>query len=329
MMKFLLLAATLLLSATANAETVRLVFAGDIMLDDGPGRFIASGGDPFAPFASELSLADYTIGNLECPIAESGTVNEGKIVAFRADPRVVPLLKKHFNALALANNHSGDYGKTAFIETMTHLDSAGIRRFGGGRNLTEAHAPLWIEKNGLRIAILSYNEYKPRSFEAGADHPGIAWSEDSQVINDIRAARQSGADLVIPFMHWGWERETNPTERQRTLARRMIDVGADVVVGGHPHVTQGAEYYKGHLIVYSLGNFVFDGFDYPEGKQGWLLRLTLDRQGLVTWETLAAHMDENGIPHPQAGAETPCGDKRDAVAGQGVRLCVNRPLIDK
>lgn len=115
--------------------------------------------------------------------------------------------------------------------------------------------------------MLSYNEYKPRSFEAGPDWPGIAWSEDSQVTSDIRAARAAGTDLVIPFMHWGWERELAPTERQRQLARLMIDAGADLVVGGHPHVTQGAEYYRGKLIVYSLGNFVFDGFDAPAEKR--------------------------------------------------------------
>jgi poly-gamma-glutamate capsule biosynthesis protein CapA/YwtB (metallophosphatase superfamily) len=94
-------------------------------------------------------------------------------------------------------------------------------------NLEQAHRPLWIERRGLRIAVLAYNEFKPRSFEAGADWPGIAWSEDSQVVADIRAARAAGADLVIPFMHWGWERERQASARQRQLARLMIDAGAD------------------------------------------------------------------------------------------------------
>ncbi|MFZ2852943.1 MAG: CapA family protein, partial [Rhodocyclaceae bacterium] len=142
---------------------------------------------------------------------------------------------------------------------------------------------------------------------------------DSQVIGDIRAARAAGADLVIPFMHWGWEREPAPSARQRQLARLMIDAGADVVVGGHPHVTQGAEYYRGKLIVYSLGNFVFDGFELPEAKRGWLLRLTLDRKGLLAWETRAAQMDDEGTPHPVSGALTPCGKAGETM----VRNCVN------
>lgn len=303
----------------AHAATVRLVFVGDVMLDDGPGRLIAAGGDPLAPFAGELRDADFTIGNLETPIATVGRPLDSKIVSFRSDPRVLAVLKGRFDALAVANNHSGDYGKAAFLETLVHLDAAGIRHFGGGSDLASAHAPLWIERQGLRIAVLAYNEFKPRAFEAGPDRPGIAWSEDSQVVSDIRAARAAGADLVIPFMHWGWEREPLPSERQRQLARTMIDAGADLVLGGHAHVTQGAEYYRGKLIVYSLGNFVFDGFDQPAEKRGWLLRLTLDRHGLVAWETIAADMDEAGTPHPVPGALTPCGAR-----GTRLESCVNR-----
>ena len=252
-----LFAALLTATATlATAADLALLFAGDIMLDDGPGRALAAGRDPLAAFASILGRADYRIGNLECPVATTGAPLANKIYSFRAHPRVLAAVQGRFEALALSNNHSGDYGQEGFVDTMRHLEAAGIRYFGGGRNLAEAHEPLWIARKGLRIAVLGYNEFKPRSFEAGARRPGIAWSEDSQVLSDIRAARKAGADLVIPFMHWGWEREPAPSARQRQLARRMIDAGAAAVVGGHPHVTQGAEIYKGRPIIYSLGNFV-------------------------------------------------------------------------
>ena len=303
----------------AAPGTLRLLFAGDLMLADGPGDTIAQGGDPLAPFASRLGSADYRIGNLEVPVATVGQALESKIFSFRAHPQVMRVLKGRFDALALANNHSGDFGKDAFLETMQHVDAAGIARFGGGRNLAEAHAPLWIRPNGLKVAVLSYNEFKPRSFEAGADTPGIAWSENSHVVADIRAARRAGADLVIPFMHWGWERERQPTQRQRQLARLMIDAGADAVVGGHPHVTQGVDRYKGKLIVYSLGNFVFDSFEnVPGGTTGWLLRLTLDKQGVRQWDTLTAEMDLAGTPHPVPGAKSPCGVRQ----GVGTRTTV-------
>ncbi len=288
----------LLAALAARAEPLRLVFVGDIMLDDGPGRVVAEGRDPLAPFAAILADADYRIGNLECPIATTGQALENKIYSFRAHPRVLSVLKGRFDALAVANNHSGDYGQTAFLETLNHLDQAGIASFGGGRNLAEAHRPLWIEKHGLSIAVLAYNEFKPRSFEAGPHWPGIAWSEDSHVLADIRAARAAGADLVIPFMHWGWEREPEPSERQRALARLMIDAGAAAVVGGHPHVTQGSEIYRGKPIIYSLGNFVFDGFELPAAKIGWLLRMTVDRGGVTGWDIVEARIDEEGTPHP-------------------------------
>jgi poly-gamma-glutamate capsule biosynthesis protein CapA/YwtB (metallophosphatase superfamily) len=305
-----------LASAVAHAEPVTLLFAGDLMLADGPGKTIASGGDPLAPFASILNDADYRIGNLEVPVASSGQPHATKIVTFRAEPNTLTVLQGRFDAVSLANNHSGDYGHEAFIETMQHLANAGIAYFGGGRNLVEAHQPLWIEKKGLKIAVLGYNEFKPRAFEAGPTWPGIAWSEDDRVIADIRAAKTAGANLVIPFMHWGWEKETRPTERQKTLARKMIDAGAALVVGGHPHVTQGAEIYKGKPIIYSLGNFVFDGFDYPEAGRGWLLRLKLDKSGVIFWETLAAQIDDAGTPWPASGAFTPCGRGGDEVISE-------------
>ncbi len=113
----------------------------------------------------------------------------------------------------------------------------------------------------MRIAILGYNEFKPRSFAATDTTPGIAWSVDEHVVEDIARARtEYKADIVIPYIHWGYEGETQPNERQKTFSRKMIDAGADMIIGGHPHVTQGVEYYKGKLIVYSLGNFVFDEF---------------------------------------------------------------------
>ena len=310
---FAILFASSLSAAENDLPTVCLVFAGDIMLDDGPGKEVAKGVDPFLDFASTLTDADFTIGNLECVIARSGTKVE-KPYNFRADTRCIPLLSRYFDAVCVANNHSGDFGPEALVEQCQHLEQANLRYFGGGRNLAEAHRPLIIEAHGLRIAVLGYNEFKPRSFEAGESRAGVAWSEDEHVLRDIQLARtQYKADLVIPFMHWGYEVQPEPNDRQRDFSRVMIDAGADVVVGGHPHITQGAEYYKGHLIVYSLGNFVFDSFDEGPCRSGWLLRLTLNKQGLVEWDTRVAHADEQGIPHPLLGAKSPRGQ-----AGQSV-----------
>lgn len=288
-----------LIATAVQAGPVQIVFVGDIMLDDGPGQVIAAGRDPLAAFAPHLAAADLRIGNLETPIATTGKPTESKIYNFRAHPRVLPVLQGRFDALSVANNHSGDYGAQAFMETLAHVKSIGITPFGGGRNLVEAHRPYWAEKNGLRIAILAYNEFKPRSFAAGPHWAGVAWSEDSLVVADIRAARAAGADIVIPYMHWGWEREPEPTLRQRNMARLMIDAGADAVIGNHPHVTQGTEIYRDRLIVYSLGNFVFDGFELPAAKLGWLLTLTVDETGVKDWHITEAAIDAEGTPTPR------------------------------
>jgi poly-gamma-glutamate capsule biosynthesis protein CapA/YwtB (metallophosphatase superfamily) len=290
------LAASALASAQAASPVVRMVWMGDVMLADGPGRLIARGGDPFKPFAPLLDQADVRVANLECVIASSGKALD-KPWTFKAHPRVLPLLKRHVDLVSVANNHSGDFGKAAFAEMLGRLQRAQLPYVGGGRNLREAHRAVIIERKGLKIAVLAYDEFFPRLFEAGDSVPGVAWSEDEQVAHDIQQARQQ-ADVVIPFMHWGQEHEPRANDRQRQLARLMIDAGADAVVGAHPHVVQDTEVYRGKPIIYSLGNFVFDGFSSPDNNTGWVLWMDVSREGVTAWHVDEAHMDSHGTPHP-------------------------------
>jgi poly-gamma-glutamate capsule biosynthesis protein CapA/YwtB (metallophosphatase superfamily) len=306
----LLVGALWIPNANAAPEAVSLLFAGDIMLDTLPGQTILRGGDPFQGFASILSASDLAVGNLECSVATTGKP-EDKRFTFRAQPRTLQVVARHFGAVGLANNHSGDFGRGALSETMSHLNESQLPFFGAGKDLASAHEPLIIERKGLRIALLAYDEFEPRSFEAGADYPGVAWSEDEQVLLDIRRARQLGADLVFPFLHWGWEGERQPCARQRQLAHALIDAGADAVIGGHPHVTQGVETYHGKLILYSLGNFVFDGFHEDATRTGWLLRLSLTKHGVVRWDTVVAKLDDQGSPEPALDVASPCGNGSD------------------
>jgi poly-gamma-glutamate synthesis protein (capsule biosynthesis protein) len=297
-------------------DTVSLVFAGDIVLDDTAGDMIARGKDPLASFKSVFASADIRIANLECVVATTGNAGE-KNFTFRAHPRTLPVLKRHFDALGLANNHSGDFGREAFAEMLGLLKQAGLAQFGGGNNLSEAHTPLIIERKGLRIALLGYSEFMPRSFEADFDAPGVAWSEDEQVQDDIRKARTVyRADIVIPVMHWGWENERTANDRQRQLARVMVDAGADAVIGGHPHVTQDIEHYRGKPIVYSVGNFVMKETDNNNQRRGWVLRLKLDKQGVRAFDTLVAKLSFDGIPALDRTAASPCWGRGDSDVGQ-------------
>ena len=281
----------------AGAAEVRLAWMGDVMLADGPGRVIARGRDPFEGVMNAMKGADLRIANLECVVATGGR-RAAKPWTFRAHPRVLDVLRRHVDAVSLANNHSGDFGPQAFAQMLGRLQRAGLPYFGGGANLRAAHRPAIIERQGLRIALLGYNEMFPRRFEASSGVPGIAWADEEQIVADIRAAREL-ADVVIPYMHWGQEHSETAHARQRALARLMIHAGADAVVGTHPHVRQNVEIIEGRPVIYSLGNFVFDGFSDADNNTGSILWMTVSAAGVEDWYLQTVHIDPAGRPHAE------------------------------
>ncbi|MEI7428792.1 MAG: CapA family protein [Betaproteobacteria bacterium] len=293
---FIFLFAVHLYGAYAQSENIKITFVGDIMLDDLPGKYIEEGKDPFASFATVFKNSDLVIGNLECVVGTSGEA-EIKPFVFRAHPRVLPLLKKYFSAVSLANNHVGDYGPDAFSKQIDLLDAAGIEHFGGGKDIRDAHRPSIFDVKGKRIALLGYDIFLPRSFEALEDRPGTAWGDPDYIVADIKKAKNFyRADIVIIYPHWGWEGDKIASARQEFLAHLMIDNGADAVVGGHPHVTQNIQMYKGKPIFYSLGNFVFDGFDTLDTTTGWVLEMDINNDSEITWRIHEAKIDKDGIP---------------------------------
>ena len=233
-----------------------------------PGQYLKKGKDPLANFRTLFNSADITIGNLECAIGIDGK-REDKPFTFQAHPRVIPFLKKNFTAISLANNHTVDFGDKKFEKMLDLLGKNKVSFFGGGKNLRAAHEPLIIEKKEKRIAILGYDLFLPRSFEALPDRAGVAWGEDDFIVAGIKRAKEFyKADFVIVFPHWGWEHEKIASKEQQRFAHLMIDSGADIVVGGHPHVTQNIETYKNKYIFYSLGNFIFNGFEGIDATTG-------------------------------------------------------------
>jgi poly-gamma-glutamate synthesis protein (capsule biosynthesis protein) len=295
--RLLVLAVVAVLSGRALADdgTVRIVFAGDIMLDGGPGHIVTLGGDPFVNVATVLQDADLTIGNLECAIVKDGHA-EDKPFTFRGPQKALPLLKKHFSAVSLANNHSGDWGKHGFLTELELLRETGIPYFGGGANAREAHRPLVLTAAGKRVAFLGYNDFPPRRFAAGPSTPGTAWLIEKDAVRDIELARKL-ADFVVLFVHWGEDLEPTVTAQQKALAHALIDAGADAIIGGNPHLTQDEEWYKDKPIVYSIGNFVFDYYPYdPAVWKAWIVRLTLGKPGRAGLEKIDVEMDPAGIP---------------------------------
>lgn len=313
-------------SGARDHATASVLFVGDVMLAGRAGALIRRGGDPFKSFEGMLAAADLRVANLECVIGTTGQADPDKPFSFRAAPRVLPVLARHFDALSVANNHAGDYGPAAFNDMLGLLTRAGIGYFGGGSDLAQAHAPLIAERNGLRIALLGYNAFFPRSFEADIDKAGVAWGDTEQIRHDIEEARGTyRADVVIPYMHWGIEHEAFAGPRQRELARAMIDAGADAVIGSHPHVVQDIAHYRGKPVFYSLGNFVFDGFSYEENNTGWALRLEVDRDGVRRWQTVIARIDRDGVPTPRTDQPGLCWERGETAA----QLCPSVSLAQR
>jgi poly-gamma-glutamate capsule biosynthesis protein CapA/YwtB (metallophosphatase superfamily) len=286
----------LALPARADERPLRIVFVGDIMLDGGPGHVVTNGGDPFAAVAPAFAGADLTIGNLECAIVKQGHA-EDKPYTFRGPAAALPLLKRHFSAVSLANNHSGDWGKAGFVTELELLRETKLPYFGGGGNAREARTPLVLQVRGRRVALLGYNDFPPRRFAAGPASPGTAWLVEPDAVADVEAARQQ-ADLVLLFLHWGDDLEPKVMPEQQALARKLVDAGADAVIGGHAHLPQTVEWHKDRPIVYSLGNFVFDYFpDDPPVWTGWIVTLTFGPESRPQLDIIPVELDPAGIPH--------------------------------
>ena len=282
----------------ADSTDITLAFVGDLMLADGPGKLIRAGKDPFIHVAPLLKRADLSIGNLECVISPKGSP-EAKPYTFRAPQRALKVLKRHFSAVSRANNHTGDVGKAAFADMLFRLERAQLPYFGGGRQLRDAHQPFIAEVKGKRIGVLGYNGFFPRSFEALDDSPGSAWLDEDQLVSDIRHAKEHlHIDFLVIYPHWGWEYQRLASERQRKLARLMIDSGADAVIGSHPHVTQNVEIYRDKPVFYSLGNFVFDSFHDEATTTGWVALLNWQHNGAVSWSVQVVRIDSKGVPRP-------------------------------
>ncbi|MEG4286181.1 CapA family protein [Microcoleus sp. A006_D1] len=235
--------------------TVTLMFGGNVNLSD---AISASGGNDYHwAFANmdEYRQADVSMVNLENPLTSSTLGLGKKQLNFKAAPESVKVLTAGgVDLVNLANSHVMDYEEPGLVETINTLNNAGIGHLGAGRDIKEARRPDIIEVKGQRIAYLGYYDSDLHAADQGK--AGTNARRNNRVAEDIRALRGQ-VDWIVVNYHWGVELADYPGDWQIDLARFTIDQGADLVVGHHPHVLQGAEIYKGRPIVYSLGNFIF------------------------------------------------------------------------
>ena len=298
------------------------------MLGRGPGEDIRRYGPsyPFQLVADALRQADIAFANLEAPITEGG-VPANKDYVFRAPASAAEsLAAAGIDVVSLANNHALDYGPEGLSDTMAALQSSGIVYVGAGPDEAAARRPAIVTVKGLRLAFLSYvntpddsvSGFSVASTAATVDRAGVAWATPEAVAQDVaQAARQ--ADIVIVSLHTGFEYREAPNALQLQLAHAAIDAGASLVLGHHPHVLQGIEEYKGGLIAYSLGNFVFDldAADYAQpglpSSLSLILRVRLGPAGVGGYDLLPVLIGEaDGRPRLVSGQEAKPVEERMA-----------------
>jgi len=266
-------------------DFVTMAFAGDIMLDRGVrDSVIKNFNNDYSALFENLNVfknSDIAFANLEGTASDQGR-DIHNLYSFRMDPDVVPTLAgAGLDILSVANNHVGDWGLPAYVDTLARLKENELLYTGGGMDKTEAEKPTIIEKNGMKIGFLGFSDVGPNSMAAGVATPGILLASDPGFDNIIKNAAKQVDYLVVSF-HFGVEYQAIHNARQEYLAHEAIDDGAKIIIGTHPHVAEDTEVYKNGFIAYSLGNLIFDQPFSANTMQGMLIELKLYKDGLMT-----------------------------------------------
>jgi poly-gamma-glutamate synthesis protein (capsule biosynthesis protein) len=269
-----------------DPDYVTFSFLGDIMLDRGVRSSVNKNfnGDYSKLFENMevLQKSDIVFGNLEGPASDKGK-DLKNLYSFRMNPDAIPALKgANFSIFSLANNHAGDWGREALADTMERLTENEILYTGAGLS-SNIENPTIIEKYDMKIGFLAFSDVGPNSLIPKVDQVGILLVNNPRFEEIIRNAKKQ-VDYLIVSVHWGDEYKTVNNKRQETVAKRIVDAGAKLVIGHHPHVIQNTEIYKDSLIVYSLGNFIFDQKFSENTMQGMLLDLKLWRDGSIDYK---------------------------------------------
>ena len=297
--------------------TTTLLFTGDII----PARCTdaavsALGGDwtlPFQALQPQLTAADITIATLDSTISDA-VVPTGCIETFSLGgvAAVADGLKyAGFDVISHAANHIKDCGAAncgdqALFDTIANLRAVGIQPVGSGANIVEARAPVVVERNGIYFAFLAYDDIATW-YHATAEYPGTAPLDPSTIAEDITNARKV-ADVVIVLPQWGIEYQTEPSERQREVARAAVAAGADLIAGNHPHWPQAYETMAGPagedvFVAYAMGNFVFDQDWSLETQQGVMLEVTFTGTRVTGTKFHPIHIYDNYQPRLAEPAE--------------------------
>ena len=266
---------------------MKLLFVGDVMIGRMVNTMLTREAREF-PWGDTLPLfreADWRVCNLECCVSDGGQPQPGKTFCFRSDAKNIAVLKAAgINAVSLANNHALDFGPGALQDTLRILDSAGIAHAGAGSNWHKASQPIVSNARGLKIAFISFTDNEPE-WAATDHHAGIFYvpvgeskSHEDELLELVQAAKEKN-DFAIVAAHWGDNWGWTPPQEHVSLGRRLIDAGADAVIGHSPHVFRGVEIYRSRPIIYSAGNFVDDYRVDKVERNDWSFIFILETEG--------------------------------------------------
>ena len=269
---------------------VTIAFIGDVMLGRGVDELIGRNAPEsfWGDVLPVLRAADAVVANLECAITAHTEPwsQTPKVFHFRARPEAVAVLRAaNVRCVSLANNHTLDYQETGLLDTLSHLEAAGIRYAGAGPDLDAARAPAVIDAGGARLGVAAFTDNEP-PFAAGPTGPGTGYLDiggDPQaprrVAHAVSAARDAGADLVVLSLHWGPNMVVCPPPPFGDFARAAIDSGVDLVYGHSAHVFQGVEVYRQRPILYDTGDFLDDYAIDAKLRNDWSFVFLVDVEG--------------------------------------------------
>jgi poly-gamma-glutamate capsule biosynthesis protein CapA/YwtB (metallophosphatase superfamily) len=317
-------------STGTYCQVITLALMGDVML----GRKVAEALDnhmgPEEPWGDVMPLmdaADLRIINLECAITdyERPWTRTAKVFHFRTPPSAIETLRTaRIDACSLANNHTLDFEEQGLLDTLEHLDAAGIRHAGAGCNREEAADPAILTvlaDHTHQVALLAFTDNEP-SFAAGTDRPGTNYLPVSlrpevirRVERAVSAVRAMGVDTVVFSNHWGPNMVQRPRRIFRRFARAVIDLGVDIYYGHSAHVFQGVEIYRGKPILYDTGDFIDDYAVNPELRNDWSF---LFQVSVV--EGRFERLDLIPVKLSYARVDLATGCEREAILGRMERL---------
>ena len=290
---------------STDGEAVTLAFAGDINYDGSlANRLTSSPGTILDPIKPLLSSADLTVANLETAITTRGT-RAPKQFTFRAPPAAFDALAAAgIDVVSMANNHGLDYGPVGLSDSLAAIGASGFPVIGIGEDADAAFRPHVAEIKGRRIAVIGATQVMDSNLKATwtatATQPGMASAYDvDRLTRAVRDAR-TDADTVVVFLHWGTEKNECPNPSQLALAPRLVDAGADVVVGSHAHRVLGGGYHGTAYVDYGLGNFQFAAHSGPGAESG-VLTLTVDGRQVTDPIWHPARINGSAVPVPLTG----------------------------